>query len=237
MVVDISLKWLQNAISATISKGGEMYNLIDLSQCIEDGMPVHPLDNKMSLIQNKTVADDGYNNSTINAGMHIGTHIDIPRHFFDVDEFVSQIPLEKFIGRGCIIDAEGHKNIVMKEEYRKLIKRGDIVLIYTGMGRSFYEENYYTNYPVIDKKLAEYFVEAGVKMVGMDMCSPDKEPFEIHDILLRNDIFIIENMTNLDKLIGREEFEIIAFPLKIKAEASMVRVVARILTSAPLSQR
>jgi kynurenine formamidase len=37
---------------------------------------------------------------------------------------------------------------------------------------------------------------------------------------------IVENLTNLSELIGVKDFDIIAFPLKIRAEASLVRVVA-----------
>ncbi|MFW6281647.1 MAG: hypothetical protein ACOC1O_02480 [bacterium] len=62
----------------------------------------------------------------------------------------------------------------------------------------------------------------------MDLPSPDKYPFEIHKILFDNNILLIENLTNLSCLLSVSDFEIIAFPLKIKAEASIARVVARI---------
>jgi len=65
----------------------------------------------------------------------------------------------------------------------------------------------------------------------MDLPSPDKYPFEIYKKLLNNDILIIENMTNISKLLTVNKFDIIAFPLKIKAEASMTRVVAKINSS------
>ncbi len=65
-------------------------------------------------------------------------------------------------------------------------------------------------------------------MIGMDLPSPDKYPFEIHNMFFENDIPIIENMTNLNELNNIESFEVIALPLKIKAEASPVRVVAKI---------
>ena len=38
----------------------------------------------------------------------------------------------------------------------------------------------------------------------------------------------MENLTNLDKLIGVGKFEVIAFPIKIIADSSMVRAVAKI---------
>ena len=65
-------------------------------------------------------------------------------------------------------------------------------------------------------------------MLGIDTPSPDNFPFDIHKMLLNNNILIIENMTNLDKLLFIEEFELIALPLKIKADSSLLRAVARI---------
>lgn len=59
------------------------------------------------------------------------------------------------------------------------------------------------------------------------MCSPDHKPFPIHRILLRNDILIIENLTNLKELIGKK-FKVYAFPINLQIEASPVRVVAEI---------
>ena len=55
----------------------------------------------------------------------------------------------------------------------------------------------------------------------------DKEPYEIHKILFQNGVFILENLTNLSKLLYVEEFEVFAQPLKINAEASLVRAFAQ----------
>lgn len=70
-------------------------------------------------------------------------------------------------------------------------------------------------------------VRKRVKMIGLDTPSPDKIPFEIHKYLFQNNILIIENLTNLEKLIDGENFEVIALPLKIRADSSIARVIAR----------
>ena len=85
---------------------------------------------------------------------------------------------------------------------------------------------YYEDHPVISKEMAEFLVRKKVKMVGFDMPSPDRSPYEIHSIFLNNNIFILENLTNLDKLIYEENFSVFAQPLKIKAEGSLVRAMA-----------
>lgn len=40
---------------------------------------------------------------------------------------------------------------------------------------------------------------------------------------------MLENLTNLNSLLGIDSFEVMAFPLKICAEASLVRAVCRTL--------
>jgi kynurenine formamidase len=205
-----------------------MSKYIDLSHTIENGMPVHPYDDKTRLYRNRFLDKDKYNDSRLETGMHAGTHIDVPSHLIDRDTLISDYPLDKFIGNGCLLDVRNQEVITMKEEYRALIKENDIVILYTGFDQHFGNESYFNSYPVVEKQLAQFFIEKGVKMVGMDLPSPDKYPFEIHKMLFEKDILIIENLTNLGSLANAAKFEVIALPLKIKAEASQVRVVAKI---------
>lgn len=86
---------------------------------------------------------------------------------------------------------------------------------------------YYEEHPLLDMDLCKFLLKKNIKMLGIDMPSPDKYPFEIHKFLLENKICIIENLTNLDKLLSTKNFEVIALPLKIKADCSMARVLAR----------
>lgn len=205
-----------------------MKGFIDLSYTIENGMPVHPFDSEVKLYQDRFLEKNKYNNSRLETGMHAGTHIDIPRHLSNCNIFIDELPLDKFIGNGCLLDVTNEVVITMKEEYRELVKENDIVLLYTGCDNKFGTESYFTSHPVVETELAEFFIDRRIKMIGMDLPAPDKYPFEIHRMLFERGIFIIENMRNLGKLKNAGSFEIIAFPLKIKAEASPVRVVARL---------
>ena len=108
------------------------------------------------------------------------------------------------------------------------VQEGDIVLLYTEYDEFFGTDKYFENHPIVDEKLAQFFVDRGVKLIGIDMPSPDQYPFKVHHKLLENDILIIENLRNLKKLEGVKRFEVMAFPLNIRAEASLTRVVARI---------
>ena len=59
------------------------------------------------------------------------------------------------------------------------------------------------------------------------MCSVDHTPFNVHKILLGNEVLIIENLTNLNGLEG-QDFNVHAFPIKNQLDGALVRVVAEI---------
>ncbi len=204
-----------------------MNKLVDLSHTIEDGMPVFPGDGKTNLFQTKYLSMDKHNNHRLDISMHAGTHIDAPMHLTESREYISEVPLDSFIGDGCVLDVRNQPVIQMKAEYEAIVKEKSIVLLCTGQDRFYGRMEYYEEHPVMGLEFCEFLLKKKVKMIGMDMPSPDRYPFPVHKLFLKNRIYIIENLTNLDKLLAMESFEIMAFPLKIKADGSMARVVAR----------
>lgn len=201
---------------------------IDLTHTIDSKIPAYPSDSPVDLYQDRQIDKDQYNNFILNTGMHTGTHIDGPMHLTDSKDYIKDIPLDRFIGNACLLDVRYQNVISSKQIFNDDIKENDIVLLYTGFGSEFGNKKYFEEYPVIDKTFAELLIKKKIKMLGIDTPSPDKSPFDAHKLLLKNNILIIENMTNLEKLLFIENFEIIAFPLKIKADSSPVRVAARI---------
>ena len=139
---------------------------------------------------------------------------------------LDQIPIENFSGRGVYISTG--KEFDLETIKSAPIQEGDIVLFHTGMSAAYHKPEYYDNYPAISSDIANYLVSKKIKMVGVDMCSVDHEPFPIHKILLGNNILIIENLTNLSALAG-ETFKVYAFPLKLQLDGSPTRVVAELL--------
>ncbi len=59
------------------------------------------------------------------------------------------------------------------------------------------------------------------------MCSVDYEPFAVHQTLLRGDVLILENLTGLERVAGRD-FRVYALPLRLAADGAPVRVVAEL---------
>ena len=201
--------------------------IIDLTHLIEDRMPSYPGDTITELIQSKFLGKDFHSNHQLTINMHAGTHIDGPMHLLNSMEYINEFPLETFMGDGVLIDARGDKEIIYKEKYETIIKKSQIVLINTGFSSLFGQPEYFNEHPVITLEFAEFLVRKQIKMVGLDMPSPDKYPFEMHKCLFNGEILIAENLTNLNKLVDVNEFEVIALPLNIKADSSIARVIAR----------
>lgn len=199
---------------------------VDLSYEINGDMPVYPGDSAVNLTKTKGYEEDGFNEYTLVSSMHAGTHIDCPMHMMSDERFISEFDLERFIGNAVLLDVRGEMLIDLKDEYYKNIKEGDIVLLYTGWESKYGSNEYYESHPEVSNRFAEFLVQKKIKILGADMPSPDRESFSIHKILLGNNICILENLTNLSKLLYVEGLQVFAQPLKIKAEASLVRAIA-----------
>lgn len=202
--------------------------IIDLTHPIVHGLPVYPGDAETKLVHDRQLQRDHYNNHLLTINMHAGTHMDGPMHLTDSTTYLNEVPIDRFIGEGCLIDVEGEREIGYRPEYESLIREESIVLVHTGHDRLFGQPGYFEDYPVLTVPFAELLVRKRVKIVGLDTPSPDRYPFEVHRHLFANDVLILENLANVDKLLGAEAFEITALPLRIRADSSIARVIARI---------
>lgn len=205
-----------------------MSHYIDLTQPVSHAMPSYEGDPGVSLTQVAAVGEEGFSNFVLSAGMHSGTHIDGPMHLTSSLTRIAEIPLERFAGPGFLVNVFGKKIIDLSEAALDHLLPGSVVLFYTGFDMYFNQKEYYRSYPALTEMTAHLLARKKVKMVGVDSPSPDYAPYPVHSILLNNNILILENLTNLSALLHQQEFEIMAFPLKIRADSSPVRVVAKI---------
>lgn len=203
-------------------------NLIDLSVIVNKDTPAYPGDPHIKIETTGTYDAVGYNDHLVSFDIHsAGTHIDAPWHMVDDGKTLDQMPIEQFVGRGVYIKVENGKfdlDIVKQAA----VQAGDIVLFHTGMDSLFGQDEYYANHPAITEDIANYLIDQNIKMVGVDMCSPDNDPFPIHRLLLGQEILIIENLTNLGALADAGEFTVYALPLKLQLDGAPARVVAEI---------
>lgn len=205
-----------------------MSKLIDLSYEIYNGMPVYPGDIEVELVNDKKIVRDGYCNHNLRIGMHTGTHLDLPAHMLEDVRKAADIDLNSISGQAKLIYAVGKEVIDLQEKYKSEIEKNDIVIIYTGMAEEYGSKKYYNEHPIISEEFADFLIKKEIKMLGFDMPSPDYSPFKIHQKLFENDIFILENLCNLEKLLGLSSFKLFVFPLKVRAEAAPCRAAAEI---------
>lgn len=173
---------------------------------------------------------------TIGMPDHLGTHIDAPLHFIPGGKDISEIPPDYLIGEAVVIDASQRdcKNPLSLELLRKFMQeqeieilKNDIVLLRCWPGK-WGEEGYFACESLYGE-IADFFLEKGIKALGIDTLSVDsfqdkKRP--VHMKLLGHEILIIEILVNLDK-IPKARFKFIALPLCLKqASASPTRAIA-----------
>jgi len=161
----------------------------------------------------------------IEAESHIGTHVEMPAHYLEDGKSSSEMPLETFIGEAVVLKfthlkPKGGRGRPIKPVHLSKVREGDIVLMW-----SPYEGD---EMPYISSEAARWLAERRIKMLGVQNVGVE-ESYELmatHDSMLRNDIPIIENLTNLDK-ISRERVFYIGLPLKVFGlDSSWIRAIA-----------
>ncbi len=199
---------------------------IDLSVVLNEQTPLYPGDPATKLTPSLTLQADGSNDHYLSIDTHTGTHIDAPFHKLADGKTLDEFPLTAFIGRGRLINVRD-KPITLESVQAAAIAAGDIVFFYTGMADHYYEPAYYTDFPAFPKEVADYLVELGIKMMGVDMCGVDHEGSVIHETFLKKEVLIIENLTNLGALEGKD-FTVYALPIKLQVDGAPARVIAQV---------
>lgn len=190
---------------------------IDLTKTIVDGMPSYGDDPSTSLKQVKTVKEDGYSLYQLSMGMHTGTHLDSARHMLASGSMIDELPLERLIGIAKVIDASDVDLVTDKHKDASLVEKNNIVLVYGGSSKT-----------LIDESFARLLIRKQVKVLGIDFASPDETPFHVHKLLFARGILILEHLTNLDELLGKESIELVIAPLKMHTDGAIARVYAKI---------
>lgn len=203
--------------------------IIDLTHTFAGNMPVFPGDPESTLTQTAFINKDTYTDHKLITQMHVGTHMDGPLHMIANGKRIDELLLDTFMGKGILINAVGKKEIDTEVLENIKIDEGSIVLIRTDFSKKYFEESYFRDSPILTSEFAKLLVSKKIKLIGLDFAGPDTDSsWPVHKILLGAEIPIIENLTNLEELENKKEFEVIALPLNISADASLVRVIVKI---------
>jgi kynurenine formamidase len=103
------------------------------------------------------------------------------------------------------------------------------VIFWTGWQKNLLKDSYFTKNPGLSVSAANYLASKKINLVGIDAPSIDlgsNSKFSVHRILAKNNILIVENLANLDK-INSANFHLVIAPLKLKnATGSPIRALA-----------
>jgi kynurenine formamidase len=212
--------------------------VVDLSVVVGAGTQVYPGDPVPRLAVHSTIARDGFNLLSVHMGSQTGTHVDAPYHFDESAPKIDELPLERFVGVGVVVDATaaGPRGRITWDyiaPVAHLLGPGRIVLLRTGWSRHYGTPAYFEN-PFLDADACRRLIALGIRTVGLDALNIDETPddahagegFPVHHLMADVAGVICENLTNLESLDFADPF-ISLLPINLQhADGAPVRAVA-----------
>ncbi len=156
----------------------------DLTQPLGMPTPFWPLYPPFEVKYFKRKIEHGVNAQYISTSLHIGTHLDAPRHFITKGKTIDEIPLDWLFGPGVIVDLS--KELTDLDVYtpemieeKVDVHEGDIVILHTGWSKYTWcspeadEERYIFRHPGAHPDMVPFLLKKKVKIWGVDAVSTD----------------------------------------------------------------
>ena len=211
---------------------------VEISHRLHADLARIPLFDKPEFRRAASMPEHPYNLTEIHMVCHFGTHVDAPCHFIPDGPAMHEIPLDRLCGEGVVWHiATQPYGVIEPEHFERAHPRaspGDIVLLDTGWAQDF-ESVRYGEHPCLSVAAAQWLVDHGIKLVGVDLMTPDlavnRRPkdfgWPVHHMLLGQGVLIAENLTNLTALAG-QRVEVMLSALNIVgADGAPARALAR----------
>jgi arylformamidase len=148
-----------------------------------------------------------------------GTYLDSPFHRYADGKDLSQLELQKLANLPAIKVQAQHKQAIDVSCFpHETNLEGKAILVETGWSRNWNTPQYFEGHPFLTEDAARFLADSGAALVGIDSHNIDdvqdlRRP--VHTILLKNEIPIVEHMTNLSAL-PQSDFKFFAVPVKVK---------------------
>ena len=199
-----------------------MRKIYDITLTVTSGMVVWPGDPKVKLERVRKIEDGANANvSEVAMSVHTGTHMDAPFHFLPEGKSIETLALDVLIGPAQVVQLPEACNVIDAEV---LIKAGlddgvERVLFKTRNSNYWISQDlaakFQTSFVGISKDGADYLVQKGVRLVGIDYLSisPYKNSRPTHEVLLKASMVILEGANLIDVPAGH--YQLICLPLKL----------------------
>lgn len=203
--------------------------VIDLSHPIEPGMTLYPGTEDTSFVLCATYAEQGWEERRVCLSSHAGTHVDAPAHMLPGAPRLDAFGPDRFLGRGCVLDASAGLGLEALQAKEELLRRSDFLLFRTGWGRYWGQERFLQDFPAITGEAAQWLATLGLKGYGADTISVDlidSHDLPVHHALMRAGMLLVESLARLEEL-PEEGFSLCVAPLPLKGgEGAPARVLA-----------
>mmetsp|Transcript_4074 Transcript_4074/g.5709 ORF Transcript_4074/g.5709 Transcript_4074/m.5709 type:complete len:230 (+) Transcript_4074:33-722(+) len=208
--------------------------MIDVSHTIEHGMityrglPAPIICDYLSREESKSHYDNKaeFHIGKIEMVANTGTYLDSPFHRYADGKDLSALSLESIASvDGILITIKHSRRAIEKKDFEGFDVTNKAVLIQTGWSKHWRTDQYFEQHPFLTREGAQYLADQKVRIVGIDSLNIDdttdaERP--AHSILLKNDIPIVEHMTNLGQVSDhlhqsdKTSFKFFAVPAKVK---------------------
>lgn len=194
--------------------------IYDISLTLSPDLPIWPGDPALELEQFQSM-DKGapVNVTRISSSVHLGTHIDAPRHFLNDGRTVEQLPLEVLTGPCYVAQLPDGIEAITAEMLDRTEVTSEMKRVLFGTRNSHLwaksESKFQTDYVAITEDGAEWLVERGVQLVGVDYLSvaPYADLMSTHLILLKAGVIVLEGLDLSNVMRGF--YDLFCLPLKI----------------------
>jgi arylformamidase len=186
-----------------------MAGIHDVSVPLRTGMVVYPGDPAFSIERVMSLAAGEIANvSRMELGVHTGTHVDAPLHFFDGAAAVEALALDVLVGPARVVEVSGPGDIGPDA----VVDGAERILFKTRNSAAWAEDGFYEDYASISPAAASRLVDVGVRLVGIDYLSVGG--VETHETLLRAGVVAVEGLD----LRGIEPgpYTLVCLPLKLE---------------------
>jgi arylformamidase len=193
--------------------------IYDISVPIRTGGLVYPGNPEIEITLQQAVAKGaGANVSYVRFGSHTGTHADAARHFFDDGQTVDRIPLDRLVGPALLLSFPDDLRAVTAADLSKRdLKGSKRVLLRTRNSSLLSQKDFVPDYTYLAPDGAQYLVDKGVELVGIDYLSIEQfhsGHHKTHRILLERSVVILEGLDLSVPAPG--DYELICLPLRIE---------------------
>ena len=196
-----------------------MRRIYDVSVPVRSGGLIYPGNPPIAIEAQQAISKGaGANVSTISFGSHTGTHVDAVKHFFDDGQTIDQVRLDKLVGPALLIAVADDVPSVTPE----ILKAHDFgshtrILIRTRNSSLLDDPEFHRDYTFLSPEGAEYLVERGVELVGVDYLSIEQfrsGHHRTHRALLGKGVVIVEGLNLSEPPPG--EYDFCCLPLRLE---------------------